>query len=298
MNASSPVTRLGRRVERLLIAGTALIAAAFAAFYLSFSALHYTEVRLAQGLDNLAELIEGDAAVLQRFYDLEHERSRLAKKKEPAAAESFYDKALRDKVARAAALSGAEAGTLQRHIDAARPPAELVRILRDEKNRLAGRPAKVAGLTVPAASLEAKLPAAFVANLLVVALAPLVIAWLGALCATRRRELALARTGDELHPHVLNGGVLPLGFLLERLRVPWNEERMHDASRALTAFLRMAVLAMLFVPVIGAYVATIANLAAASEGSFLRYVYAAVVVVIMIVQAIVLLIGESELLRD
>jgi hypothetical protein len=296
MNAPSPLTLLGRRVERLLIAGIVLIGAAFGAFYLSFSALHYAEAGLAQGLGTLAELIEGDQAVLQRFYDLEHERSKLAKKKEPAPRESFYDKALQDKVARAAELSGAEAGALRRHIDAGRPPADLVAALRAEKNRLGARPAKVAGMMVPSASLEGALPAAFVANLLVIALAPLVIAWLGALYVTRRMELALAQEGGELHPHVLNGDFLPLAPLLERLHVTWNAQRIYEVRRTLTLFLRMAVLAMLFVPVIGAYVATIADLAAASEGSFLRYLYTAVVVVIMLVQAIVLLMGESGLL--
>lgn len=287
---------LGRRVERLLIGGVLLIFLCLAAFYLSFAARHYTEDRVSQGMQSLALLIEGDNKVLQRFYELESQRQKLAKKKE-SAGENFYRKALEDKVAQAAALSGADAEKLRELVDEAQPPDDISSVLREKKKQRDAQPTTVAGVSVPSGSLGFRMPAAYLANAMIIALAPLIIAWLGALYATRRRELIAAYDGYGLFPHVLNTDHLPLEALLRRYTVRWGEERMYDARHAILKFVRMAVLAMLVVPIMGTYAATIVNLGAATEGSWLRYVYATVVLLVMAAQALALLVGEAVLVR-
>jgi len=288
---------LGRRVERLLAGGVLLIFLCLAAFYLSFAARHYTEDRVSQGIGSLALLIDGDEKVLQRFYELESQRQKLAKKKE-AAGENFYRKALEDKVARAAELSGADAAKLRELVNEAQPPGEIASVLRERKKQLDAQPATVAGVRVPSGSLGFRIPAAFISNAMIIALAPLIIAWLGALYATRRRELIAAYAGYGLFPHVLNTDHLPLEALVRRYATRWDEPQLYDVRHAVLKFVRMAVLAMLVVPMMGTYAATIVNLGAATEGSWLRYVYAAVVLVIMLAQALALLVGEVVLLRD
>ncbi|HEY9446011.1 MAG TPA: hypothetical protein VIQ62_02960, partial [Burkholderiales bacterium] len=274
--------------------GVLLIFLSFAAFYLSFAARHYTEDRVSQGIENLVLLIEGDDQVLQRFYDLESQRRKLMKKKE-AAGENFYLKALEDKVARAAALSGADAAKLRDLVNEAQSPGEIAGMLREKKKQLDAQPATVAGVSVPSGSLGFRVPAAFISNAMIIALAPLIIAWLGALYATRRRELVAAYDGHELFPHVLNADPLPLETLVRRYTVRWDEERLQDVRHAIFRFARMAILAMLIVPVIGTYIATVATLGMVTEGAWMRYIYAVVVVVIMLVQSAALLLGEKYL---
>src|SRR5690606_21900557 len=131
---------------------------ALGAFYLSFAARHYTEDRASQGMENLALLIEGDEEVLQRFHELESQRQKLASKKKEAPGENFYVKALEDKIARAAALSGADADSLRELISPAQPPAAIVKSLRDRKKAIDERPATVAGVVVPNGSLGPRVP--------------------------------------------------------------------------------------------------------------------------------------------
>lgn len=314
---------LGRRVERLLYAGALLVALALSAFYLAFAARHYAEDRASQGIQNLALLIEGDEKVLQRFYELETQRQKLAqseaerqkltaaqrqksaqKHKEKdrvgaadgkdAAGENFYAKALEDKIARASSLSGVDAEALRAEVNASRPPAELVAALRERKKALDAQPATVAGVVVPSSSLATRLPAAFLANLLVVTLAPLVILWLAALRVTRSREKRALESGAEAYPHALNAAALPLEGLVRRHagnRWPvLDSERLREA---LLAFLRMALVALLAAPMIAAYVATAATLGLGVEGGWLRALYLVTVIVIMLAQAAALVLAEA-----
>lgn len=317
---------LGRRVERLLYGGALLVALALVAFYLAFAARHYAEDRASQGLENLALLIEGDDKVLQRFYELETQRQKLAQseaeraklaaaqrkktaqkskdKEAPAeskdvAGENFYAKALEDKIARAASLSGVAADTLRAEVSAARPPAELVAALRERKKTLDAQPATVAGVMVPSSSLATRLPAAFLANLLVITLAPLVILWLAALRVTRSRERRALESATEAYPHALNAAALPLEGLVQRhagRRWPaLGSERLREA---LLASVRMALLALLAVPMIGAYVATATTLGLGAEDGWLRVLYLAAVIVIMLAQAAALVLGEAPSAGD
>lgn len=283
---------LGRRIERLLLVGIALVALALAAFYLAFAARHYTEDRLSQGMENLALLIEGDDKVLQRFYELEAQRRKLAQqKKKDAPTENFYVKALEDKVARAATLSGVEPGALTALLDPETPPAEIVKALRERKRAMDERPATVAGVVVPSSTLGTRLPAAFVANVFIITLAPLIILWLGALQVTRRQERAALDSAVLLpYPHALNAANLPFEAALERW---WPPLAADPLRAALLAFFRMALIAMLVVPMIAAYIATVTTLGMGNEGSWLRSLYAIVVILIMVLQAASLFIGEA-----
>ncbi len=285
---------LGRRVERLLVVGSALVALAFVAFYLAYAARHYVENRTSVGMENLALLIEGDDKVLLRFYELEAQRQKLAQKKKDAGSENFYLKALEDKVSRAAALSGADPQALRALLSENRPPADLVKILRERKRDMDERPATVAGVVVPNGALWTRLPAAFVANMLIIALGPLIIFWLGALHATRVRERAASQAGHELYPHALNADRMPLEDVMAG--VPsrrWPALASTPVKEGVLAFVRMALLALLVVPMIASYVAAVTTLGPGSEGAWLRALYAIVVTVIMVVQAAALLLAEG-----
>jgi hypothetical protein len=282
----------GRRVERLLLGGAALVALALVAFYLAFAARHYAEDRVSQGMESLALLIEGDDKVLQRFYDLESQRQKLAQKKKEAAGENFYAKALDDKVTRASALSGAEAQSLRALVSETEQPADLVKSLRDRKKTLDERPATVAGVVVPNSSLGTRLPAAFLSNMLLVALAPVIILWLAALRLTRSREQFEAN--GERYPHALNVEAVPLHSLMARYAGSrWSVATSAQLHAGLLAFLRMALLALIVVPMIAAYIAAVATLGMGTDGAWLRVIYTIVVVVIMLAQAVDLLAGEA-----
>lgn len=289
-----PLWLIGRRIERLLMGGAALVVLAFLTFFLASAARHYAEDHVSQGIESLALLIEGDAEVLQRFHELETQRRKLAGKKKDAPAENFYAKALEDKVTRAAALSGVDAGALRGLVSVSQPPAELVRALRERKKSLDERPATVAGVMVPSSSLGTRLPAAFLANALIVALAPLMILWLSALRATRRLEKA-AMDGDSVpYPHALNSEDLPLEALVFRhLRGRWTPLASPAPRLALLAFVRMALLALLVVPMIGAYVGAVTTLGLGAEGGWLRALYALVVFAIMAAQAAAVVLEEA-----
>jgi hypothetical protein len=284
---------IGRRVERLLVAGTVLVALSLLAFYLAFAARHYAEDRISQGMESLALLIEGDDKVLQRFYELESQRQKLASKKKEPVTENFYAKALEDKIARASTLSGADAQSLRGLVSEKQPPAELVKALRERKKELDERPATVAGVIVPSSSLGTRLPAAFVANMFIVTLAPLIILWLAALRITRAREKAAMDGASEPYPHALNAEDLPLEALVVRhAGSRWDALPSAQLKAALLAFLRMAVLALLVVPLIAAYIATVTTLGMGTDGAWLRALYAVVVFAVMLVQAAGLLLAE------
>lgn len=285
---------LGRRVERLLVAGAGLVALALLAFYLAFAARHYAEDRASQAMESLALLIEGDDKVLQRFYELESQRQKLAQKKKDVQGENFYVKALEDKIARAASLSGTDPQSLRALVSEGQPPGELVKSLRDRKKALDEKPATVAGVMVPNSTLGTRLPAAFVANVLIVVLAPLIILWLAALRATRAREQQAMRGTGERYPHALNAEGLPLQGLIARYAGPrWSGFETADASAAVLAFLRMALLALLVVPMIASYIATVTTLGMGTDAVWLRVIFAVVVILIMLVHAVALLAGEA-----
>ena len=285
---------MGRRVERLLLAGIALIALVLFAFYLASAARHYVEDRVSQGVESLALLIEGDDKVLQRFYDLESQRQKLAAKKKQEPAENFYAKALEDKVARASMLSGTDAESLRAFVSDARPPAELVKSLRERKKALDDRPTTVAGVVMPSSTLGTRLPAAFVANTLIVLLAPLIMLWLAALRASRTRELAAATQSGDAYPHALNADELPFEGLLDRYaRQRWSYVGSFRTRATLRAFFRMALLALLVVPVIAGYIGAVTTLGMGKDASWLRALFAVVVIGIMIVQAAAVLLNEA-----
>lgn len=285
---------LGRRVERLLIAGAALVALSLLAFYLAFAARHYAEDRMSQGMESLALLIEGDEKVLQRFHELETQRHKLAQKKKEAPAENFYAKALEDKIARASALSGVEADSLRELVSETQAPAELVKGLRERKKALDERPATMAGVVMPSSSLGTRLPAAFLANVLIVTLAPLIILWLTALSSTRALELAARDAETVPYPHALNAADIPFEALLSRhAGGRWDALGSPRLRAGLLAFLRMALLALLVVPMVATYIAAVMTLGMGSEGAWLRALYALVVITIMLLQAAALLLAEA-----
>lgn len=285
---------LGRRVERLLISGAALVALALAAFYLATAARHYEEDRVGQGMESLALLIEGDDKVLQRFYDLESQRQKLVQKKKEAPAENFYAKALEDKIARASSLSGTDPRALRDLVTESQSPADLVKSLRERKKQLDEKPATVAGVVVPSSTLGTRLPAAFVANVLIIVLAPLTILWLAALRVTRAREIAAMQLSGERYPHALNAEDLPLQSLVIRYAGGrWPSIGSHSHGATLLAFLRMALLALFVVPAIAAYIAAVATLGMGTEGTWLRALFAIVVILIMLAYAVSLFAGEA-----
>ena len=293
---------LGRRMERLLLGGLVIVALVLTAWYLAFAARHYAENRASTGMESLALLIEGDEQVLQRFHDLETQRRKLLaqqqKKKDKAAdvpaGENFYAKALEDKVARAAALSGSDPASLRPLVSSDAAPRDLVKSLREHRKALEDQPAAVAGMVVPNSSLATRLPAAFVANAFVIGLAPLVMLWLGALWTTRRREKQVADSEGDAYPHALNMSEVPFAELAYRLAghrfstASWR--RGHAVA---LAFQRMALVALLVVPVVAGYIGAVTTLGTGADGSWLRTAYLAIVVLIMLFEGAAVVLGEA-----
>ncbi|HSQ02823.1 MAG TPA: hypothetical protein VLN59_02235 [Burkholderiales bacterium] len=293
---------LGRRVERLLIAGALLIGLALVAFYLSAASLHFSQDSLTRGLEDLALLIEGDAKPLHTFFDLERQRQKLTVKKKDAlpVTESYYRKALEEKIAKASAGAGLKAQQLEPYVDASLAPADIVRVLRDKKTELTDRQGAIGSARLPALfSLQAggvtyRIPSSFIATLLAVVLAPLIVGWMGALHLTRQRERALMARREYLHhgfPHLLNLSRLRLETW-RITRFEWmTPERLRLADRVLVAATRTTLIALLVTPAIGTYAATLLNLGLGSN--WLLAALALIVIAVMIAQAVALLMAEA-----
>jgi hypothetical protein len=293
---------LGRRAERLLLAGAVLTALGLAAFYLSAASMHFSQDSLSRGLEDLALLIEGDAKALHTFFDLEKQRQKLlAKKKDPGPIESHYRKAIEEKTAKAAATAGVEAQRLEPYVEASLAPDELVKRLRDQRGELANRAAAIGTVRLPALfSMQAggvnyRIPSSFIAGLLAVVLAPLIIGWLGALHLTRQRERALIARREHHHhgfPYLLNLNRLWPGAWRVAHWEWMTPERARAAHRILVRVTRITLLALAVAPVIGSFVATLLNLG--FGGNWLLALAAIAVVAVMIAQAVALLMAEAS----
>jgi hypothetical protein len=230
--------------------------------------------------------------------------------KQPPKRET-YAEALARIVNDVSRASRSEATELNRHIDAKRPPADLIKALQQEKTFLENKPATVWGIQTPRqfavqyAGLDYKLPLAFLSTTLASVLGILIVGWLGALYITRHRELVIILAIDDYKltfPHLLN--FLPVHFeqlvsKLERRYKPRERKFNATLGRGFLSLLRTAVVLLLSVPLIYAFVISVAELWQLEDFPISTFfIGAAALVIMMVLQSIGLVLQEWILLSD
>lgn len=130
-----------------------------------------------------------------------------------------YTAAVNQLISELAKDSHTDSSEIRKYIDLQLSPSDLSKNLQDQLKTMENTPTTVWGIRMPIlfqlqyAGREYQFPFSFVSGMLEVALAPIIIGWLGALYATRQRELLLIAKLDnykQAFPYILN--FLPVQF--------------------------------------------------------------------------------------
>lgn len=242
---------LGRRLERLIFGGVLLILLCLAESYLATAHKQIREDRNASLITSLLSRLESEEPQLKMLFQSKPDNSSTltsaipnAEKRQKAIRETrkklglpppkaevplqkpaTYGEEL-DSIVRELQSQYPERSTeLTRYNHPATSPTDLINALKKQKEHLENAPTTVWGIQTPRlflfqyAGLDYKFPYGFISSSLAIALAPLIVGWLGALTFTRQRELLMITSLDDYKlafPHILN--ILPVNFqIIERL---------------------------------------------------------------------------------
>ncbi len=333
---SSPDTRalfpLGRRVERLIYGGILLIVLCFIETYSTTANRQLAEDRSTRAVSVLLDRLEkkqGDLALL--FYSTPQLRQSSKSEREqavddtrrklglptlaemprsaPSAEPQTYSDALGEIVAEIVRNGIAQQQDLEGYIDPKKSPDVLISAVQTQLQRLQSKPTSVWGIETPHllqlqyAGLDYKFPFGFISGVLAIALAPLIVGWLGALYATRQRELVLISAIEDYKlafPHILN--LLPVVFsMTERLVTRPTPIKTQTITRkinqALLLLYRLLVILVLALPLVVGFSCSLSQLwAVVNSVSYLFYL-GIFMVTVMCIQLLSLLLQEDIFLR-
>jgi hypothetical protein len=240
---------LGRRVERLVFVGILLILLCFVEAYLAAANTQLNQDRHADAVTALLNHLEPNSLHLADLYKTKSpppspltSTSSSTAKRQKAINETRkklgLPPALPPKPERPVPKPPTYADTLHgiinavemaypelrsefdKYDDPTRDPGLLIDALKKQKDILERAPTTVWGIQTPRllqfqyAGMDYKFPFGLVSSALEIALAPLIIGWIGALMFTRQRELFMIKALDDYKltfPHILN--ILPVNFL-------------------------------------------------------------------------------------
>lgn len=246
---------LGRRMERLIFVGILLILLGFAEAYVATANKQIREDRHAMAITSMLSRLESQEPRLTALYQSDSEllsarsatvsaeskrekavietRRKLGlppsipKREVPSQEPATYREAL-DKIVFDLRLLHPELSmelAQDQYTDYTTPPKKLINVLREQNKALESSPTTVWGIQTPRllqfqyAGTDYKFPFDFVSSALSIALAPMIVGWLGALTFTRQRELLIITSLEDYKlafPHILN--ILPVNFVrIERL---------------------------------------------------------------------------------
>src|SRR5579871_2054325 len=209
---------VGRRLERLFLLGFVLVLLSFLQLYLATAASVFSHERPIATLSALMARIGSDQQELQKTFASEAEiarqldvyadtRKRLGLPPQlPSKVELQkhpYSQNLRRIVADVAAAVGASPQKVAELVDFTRPPEQILTSLKQRREQLQETPVRVWGIETPEqfaveyGRVNYKIPASFLATALSIALAPLLIGWIGSVYVTRQRELLLIEKLDD-----------------------------------------------------------------------------------------------------
>jgi hypothetical protein len=303
---------LGRRVERLLYLGVAVVAASLFSGLLSGAIEVRNRVEMKDALQAFAREIEETRSVLQSEYDDMRARSAAASKnaaRRSAAVEALtnaasgrsYEDHLR-LLATFATIDISDRRDAVVHFltDTVSPALSidenLARI--SAKKNEAIEPLRVLGVEIPrnvkvsVVGQELSIPLQVLSHALAVILGPLLILWLGSLYATRIREIHLLRTCKDMtesFPHILNQ--FPL-----LTDIPWQGRfakllaTSPRVNRYATTGVRILIVLLMSAPAIWGYVNSLREFL--DPHNFAEFMIVLMVIMIVGFQGLALVIAE------
>jgi len=240
-------SELGRRIERLFYFGAVLVLLCLALVYFVSTAT-YMSSRNPSGFAILEKNLVGNSESLKNLFDhpvvgwkhpsrdemrdVQATRAKLGLPMEtfsenPTNVVTYRDE-LNSVLKRSAAESGMSIDALSSGITGSMSPDQIIAAVRSTQKTLSETPAKIWGIETPLivpleyGAARYAIPASVIANSLLIAMAPLIIWWLGSFQLTRQRELILIRESEShryLFPHILN--LLPIKYM----GMPWASEK-------------------------------------------------------------------------
>jgi hypothetical protein len=320
-------TELGRRIERLFYFGAILIVLCVIQTYLT-TTLSYIRSKNPVALSTLSSKVEADMSHLQKLYgdsiapptaDPQRERlvqsarstlglpQRIAPK---PPAEETYKNSLDKLLTETSLETGMDSRILYEGISSKDPPEKVLENIQSKERDLATKPVNVWGIETPLqvplqyGKAEYQIPISAMANSLRIALAMLLIGWLGSLYLTRQRELLLIRNMEDyklIFPHILN--VLPVVDLSSQRALDNELTKRKEArngrttSRLITSIVRTAIIGAFCAPVLFMFSyseLTIADLS--YRPSLTEVLISLAAVMVMFVQSSLLVLQEWVLL--
>ncbi|MBN9134167.1 MAG: hypothetical protein J0H48_12525 [Nitrosospira multiformis] len=324
---------LGRRVERLFLGGILLVVLCFVEAYLTTANKQFLEDHSVSTIAGLLKRLESEES---RLADLFQAKSELNTSPVPNNAKTrqkeitvdqtrkllglpprpfpnspevspkitTYKEALEQIVNELGEKHLAHRLDFARYVDSTKQPNELILSLRQQLKTLEDAPTTVWGIQTPRilqvqyAGLDYKFPFGFLSSAVAIALAPLIVGWLGALYMTRQRELVMIANLEDYKlafPHVLNA--LPVNFKIHRelqlIKSRKDEIKNSKINRTIHKICRTFVILLFTLPLLLGFIYSLVQLweEESSLVSSLFYV-AGLMVFVMTLQAIYLVLQE------
>lgn len=278
---------IGRRIERLLYFAAVLVLLCLALVYFVSTAAYMSsanpngfailEKNLAAEMSGLREkynhpVTRATPSSEERVLAVQATRKKLGlptetlRKPQSSKVETYQDE-LKGVVSKSSAESGVSVESLSQDISASMSPDQVMDAIRHRRDQLSKTPASIWGIETPLivpleyGAARYSIPASVIANSLLIAIAPLIIWWLGSFHLTRRRELIFIREEDNyrsLFPHILN--ILPIVYI----GAPWatakeragrNNQRLQRVGLQVTcSLMRSFVIILVSWPMVAMYI--------------------------------------------
>ena len=296
---------LGRRVERLFLLGIVLIVLSFAETYLITANSQLSRDQSAAAIIALQEKLTTEEQHLTTLFQSKltppkqeepavessqsKERARLVartrqqlglpeppppKPREPPIRPQkvpTYGETLDTIISEITQATHSPPEDLAKYRDVSKSPRDLIMALQRQKEIIESKPTAVWGIQTPRlfqlqyAGLDYKIPLGFLSTTLAVALAFLIVGWLGSVYMTRQRELLSISELDDYRlafPHILNG--IPVRFVrYESLWHPIRKQRPKFEgvlNRVVSALIRTVILLFFSLSMVCAYIYSIYQL--------------------------------------
>lgn len=320
---------LGKRIERLIYLGLIILLACAAEVYIS-TTVYYIRTSNPVGFSTLADAIEKDLPKLKDLFidsarpavtldtsvdeRIQETRRKLGlppavKKVIDSRKAETYQSAMNGLVTVASAQTGMERAVLMNFVDLSKSPTEIMEVIRSKQQELEKRAIVVWGIQSPVAlpivygSAHYQIPNWVLSYLLMIAVIPLTIGWLGSLYFTRQRELFLIRNISDYKlsfPHILN--ILPM--LATSLPIfqkqPLSQKRRHRVlsnAKINCALLRTLILVSLSVPMLfSALYSMGAQLIASNNDGIIWLILIVLTGIVMLSQIALLIFQEWAIL--
>lgn len=248
----------GLRYERLLFWAAPITLAACAVLIITLGYNTYEDRRNANCYEQAALLIQGDKGLLESWSKAQAE-SKQEKSKAPyimfggeVAKKLIYG------------VNNSCWSLIDKWDDLQRSPDSLISDLKGMAAELRKKPIKLYGVEIPdvatigLAGTKIQIAMSSLVQALQIALAPVMLLWLGSLYHTRQREITGIKHADNIlsiHPHVIN--VFPVGFYPEMRRRNWFRSKAPVMWAASFAVIRISLVAIFIFPSSAFYISSL-----------------------------------------